>query len=150
MTDLQEPWQFDRRVKYLLEDHMGDEEDILFSIEGMDGQLIVALDKRLLVVKPGFVDGADFGGVVASIYYSDISGIEVKIGRTNKVIKIHTSSYQLDDNYVQNYQGNRVAQVKDFWLSTQPDSIPITRWALKKYEPHLYMLGKLVREAKEA
>jgi hypothetical protein len=30
-----------------------------------------------------------------------------------------------------------------------PDSILITRWALQKYRPYLYMLAESVREAKE-
>ena len=45
---------------------MDEDERIRFAIEGMDGQLIVALDERLLVVKPGFVREPSFGGVVAS------------------------------------------------------------------------------------
>jgi hypothetical protein len=36
---------------------MDQDEHIRFGIEGMDGQLIIALDERLLVVKPGFVRG---------------------------------------------------------------------------------------------
>ena len=150
MRELQEPWQFDRRVRYLLELNMNEDERIRFGIEGMDGQLILALDERLLVVKPGFVRGADFGGLVASIYYSDISGIEVRPSLTNWMIKIHTSRYQLSDSHAHNYQGNLITQAKDFWLSNDLDSIPITRWALKKYKPHLHRLGELAWEANEA
>jgi hypothetical protein len=104
----------------------------------------------LLVVKPGFVRGANFGGLVASISYSDINSIEIKPGLTNQMVKIHTSSYQLNEGHAQSYQGSQVMQAKDFWLSNDPESIPITRWALKKYKPYVYMLGELVRGAKEA
>jgi hypothetical protein len=143
------PWQFDRRVRYLLEDNMDEDERIRFAIEGMDGQLIVALDERLLVVKPGFVREPNFGGVVASAYYSDVDGIEVRGSATNWAIKIHMPSYQINEDRAQTYQGNRVRQAKDFFWSTYPDTIPITRWALQKYRPYLYMIAELVGEAKE-
>ena len=128
---------------------MDEDESIRFGIEGMDGQLIIALDERLLVVKPGFVRGEDFDGQVASIYYSDVTAIEVKAGLTNQMIKINASGYQLNDRDARNYQGNRVMQEKDFWLSNYPDTIPITRWGLKKNKLYLYMLGELVRQANE-
>jgi hypothetical protein len=149
VAELTSPWQFDRRVRYLLEDNTTEDERIRFAIQGMDGQLIVALDERLLVVKPGFVREPDFGGLVASVYYNEVGGIEVRTSVTNWVIKIHTSSYQLNESHAQTYQGNRVMQAKDFFMSNHPDTMPITRWALQKYRPHLYMLAELVREAKE-
>jgi hypothetical protein len=144
------PWQFDRRVRYLLELNMYEGERIRFAIEGMDGQLIIALDERLLVVKPGFVREPDFGGQVASIYYEDITRIKIRAGLTNRVIKIHARDYQLNENHAQNYQGNQVSQAKDFFLSNDRTSIPITRWQLDKYKPHLHILQELVREAREA
>ena len=142
------PWEFDRRVRYLLELSMYDDELIRFHIEGMDGQLIIALDERLLVIKPGFVREPDFGGVVASIYYSDVDRIRTRGGRTNWVLKIHAQYYQLNESHAQNYQGNRVSQAKDFFLSNDPTSIPITRWQLDRYRPHLLELAELVRETK--
>ena len=144
------PWQFDRRVRYLLELSMYDDELIRFYIEGMDGQLLVALDERLLVVKPGFVREPDFGGLAASIYYSDIDRIQTKGGRTNWVLKIHAQYYQLNESHAQTYQGNQVSQAKDFFLSSDPTSIPITRWQLDRYRPHLRALSELVRETREA
>jgi hypothetical protein len=144
------PWLYDRRVRYLLELSMDEDEHVRFGIEGMDGQLIIALDERLLVVKPGFVREPDFGGQVASIYYEDITRIKIRAGLTNRVIKIHAQDYQLNENHAQNYQGNQVSQAKDFMLSDNPTSIPITRWALSKGKPYLYMIADFIGEAKEA
>ena len=144
------PGEFDRRVRYLLEDNMYNDELIRFYIEGMDGQLIIALEERLFVVKPGFVREPDFGGLVASIYYGDIDRIHTKGGRTNWVLKIHAQYYQLNESNAQNYQGNQVSQAKDFFLSNDPTSIPITRWQLERYRPHLLRLSELVREARQA
>ncbi len=148
MTEL--PWQFDRRVRYLLELSVYEDERIHFHIEGMDGQLIIALDERLLVVKPGFVREPDFGGMVASIYYIDIDRIQTRKAQTNWVLKIYTQYYQLNEGNAQTYQGNQVSQAKDFFQSSDPTSIPITRWQLDRYRPHLLELSELVREAREA
>ncbi len=144
------PWQYDRRVRYLLELSMYEDELIRFHIEGMDAQLIIALDERLLVVKPGFVREPDFGGLVASIYYSDITRVLTRAGSTNWMIKVDSQDYQLNESHAQNYQGNRVSQAKDFFLSNDPTSIPVTRWQLDKYRPYLLELSELVREAREA
>jgi hypothetical protein len=144
------PWQYDRRVRYLLELSMYDDEGIRFHIEGIDGQLIIALDERLLVVKPGFVREPDFGGLVASIYYSDIDRIQTRKGQTNWMVMVRSQDYQLNESHNQNYQGNWVSQAKDFFLSNDPTSIPITRWQLDRYRPRLLELSELVREAREA
>src|SRR5215217_3096768 len=122
---------------------MYEDELIRFYVEGMDGQLIVALNERLLVVKPGFVREPDFGGLIASIYYEDITRIKIRAGLTNRVIKIHAQDYQLNENHAQNYQGNQVSQAKDFFLTNDRTSIPITRWQLDKYRPHLLELLSL-------
>ena len=144
------PWEFDRRVRYVLELSMYEDELIRFYVEGMDGQLIIALDERLLVVKPGFVREPDFGGLVASIYYLDIDRIQTRKGRTNWVLKIHAQYYQLSESHAQTYQGNQVSQAKDFFLSSDPTSIPITRWQLDRYRQHLLGLSELVKEVREA
>jgi hypothetical protein len=144
------PWLYDRRVRYLLELSMDEDEHVRFGIEGMDGQCIIALDERLLVLKPGFVREPDFGGQVASIYYGDIDSIETNVAASNSVIKINTLYYQLNENHAQNYQGNHVPPAKDFMLSDNPTSIPITRWALSKGKPYLYMISNFIGEAKEA
>jgi hypothetical protein len=145
----QGPWLYDRRVRWLLELSIDEDEHVRFGIEGLDGQCIIALDERLLVVKPGFVRGTDFGGQVASIYYSDITSIETNVASSNSVIKINALGYQLNESHNEIYQGNHVAPAKDFLLSGDATSIPITRWALDKAKPYLYIIGDLIGEAKE-
>ena len=65
------------------------------------------------------------------------------------MIKINTLDYQINESHNQIYQGNHVSPAKDFMLSDAPTSIPITRWALKKGKPYLYMIADLIGEAKE-
>jgi hypothetical protein len=138
----QGPWLYDRRVRWLLELSIHENEHVRFGIEGIDSQCIIALDERLLVIKPGFVrgrvfgaraasiregDGMDFGGKVASIRYGDIDSIETKPVASNSVIKINTLAYQVNETHNEIYQGNHVTPAKDFFLYDKPTSIPITK-----------------------
>jgi hypothetical protein len=158
------PWLYDRRVRWLLELMSNEHEHVRFGIEGMDGQCIIALDERLLVIKPGFVrgavfggraasiregDGTDFGGKVASISYGDITSIETNPAASNSVIKINALDYQVNENHNEIYQGNEVAPAKDFMLSAALTTIPITRWALAKSKPYIYMISDFIGESKE-
>jgi hypothetical protein len=160
----QGPWLYDRRVRWLLELSIHENEQLRFGIEGIDSQCIIALDERLLVIKPGFVrggvfgaraasiregDGTDFGGKVASIRYGDIYSIETKPAASNSLIKINALAYQVNETHNEIYQGNHVTPAKDFFLSDKPTSIPITRWALAKAKPYLYMICHFIGEAKE-
>ena len=162
---VQGPWLYDRRVRWLLELTIDEDEHVRFGIEGIDSQCIIALDERLLVIKPGFVrggvfgaeaasrrdgDGTEFGGKVASIRYGDITSIETNPVSSNSVIKINALDYRLNETHNQIYQGNDVAPAKDFMLSAALTSIPITRWALAKAKPYLYMISDFIGEAKEA
>ena len=145
----QGPWLYDRRVRWLLELSIDEGEHVRFGIEGMNGQCIIALTERLLVIKPGFVRGTDFGGLATSISYADIDSIETNVAVSNSVIKINALSYHLNENHNEIWQGNQVTPAKDFMLSGDAISMPITRWALDKAKPYLYMIGDLIRVAKE-
>ena len=145
MTPPVESWKSDRRVQYLLERNITKDESIRFVIEGMDGQCIVALGERLLVVKPGSASDASYSGLVTSIQYGNIDAIKVKQESSNQIIKIDASDYQVTEDHT----GGGPPE-SNFFLSDEPDSIPIAKWALEEYKPRLIGLSELVREAKEA
>ena len=146
MTKPAPSWRSDRRVRSLLERNMDEGESIRFVIEGMDGQCIVALDERLLVVKPGSAIDEPYSGLTTSIPYSDIIKIKVTEGPSNRMIKIHTSDYQPTE--VNTGQG--LAESNSFSLSNDPTSIPVAKWTLdSKYRAHLVELSELAREAGE-
>ncbi len=146
MTEPARSWKADRRVRSLLERNMDEGESIRFVIEGMDGQCIVALDERLLVVKPGSAIDEPHSGLTTSIRYSDITKITVTEGSTNRVIKIHTSDYQPTEVST----GQDLPESTSFFLSDDPTSIPVAKWTLdSKYRAHLLELSELAREAGE-
>ena len=145
MTQPAQAWKSDRRVKYLLERNIDEGEGVRFAIEGMDGQCIIALDERLLVVKPGSATDETYSGLVTSIRYSDILTIKVREDSSNRAIEINTSDYHVTEAHTgpSPPEGN-------FLLSDDPNSIPIARWAFNKYKACLLELSELVREAREA
>lgn len=145
MTEPAQSWRSDRRVRSLLEHNMDEGESIRFVIEGMDGQCLVALDERLLVIKPGSAVDEPHSGLTTSIRYQDIAKVAVTEGSSNRLIKIHTSDYQLSE--LSTGQG---PPDSTFSLSDDPASIPVAKWTLdSKYRAHLLELSELVREAKE-
>jgi hypothetical protein len=146
VTEPAQSWKSDRRVRSLLERNMDEGESIRFVIEGMDGQCIVALDKRLLVVKPGSAIDEPHSGLTTSIPYNDIAKITVTEGPSNRMIKIHTSDYQPTE--VDTGQG--LAESSSFFLSDDPTSIPVAKWTVdSKYRAYLLELSELAREARE-
>jgi hypothetical protein len=143
VTESVESWKPDRRVTYLLERNMDEDEHIRFVIEGMDGQCIVALDERLLVVKPGSAADPLYTGLVTSIQYRDIDSIEIDQAASNWLIKINASNYDLTEAPTE--KGPPEA---NFFLSNEPTSMPIAKWALIKYKPQLLELSELAKEAR--
>jgi hypothetical protein len=145
VTEPAQSWRSDRRVRSLLEHNMDGGESIRFVIEGMDGQWIVALDERLLVIKPGSAIDEPHSGLTTSIRYRDIAKIAVTEGPSNRLIKIHTSDYQLSE-----LSTGQDPPDSSFSLSDNPTSIPIAKWTLdSKYRAHLLELSELAREAGE-
>lgn len=137
-------WSFRGRAKKLAERNISSDENIEFTIIGEWWQCIVVLQDRLLVVKPGFMAGATFGGRVTSFYYRDINGIEVNTGLLTGVIEINTPSYQ-------------GTQEKDFWNIRNKNSdpykvsncIPIMKRDLAQQNAQLEKLREKIREAKQ-
>jgi hypothetical protein len=145
VTEPAQSWTTDRRVRSLLERNMDEGESIKFVIEGMDGQCIVALDERLLIIKPGSALDEPHGGLTTSIRYYDIAKVAVTEGSSNRLIRIHTSDYQLCE--LSTGQGPADSS---FSLSDDPSSIPVAKWTVdSKYRAYLLELSELAREARE-
>lgn len=132
-----------RKAKKHLNKHLGENDTVRFCIQGVGSQAIVALEERMLLIKPGWEAGAAFGARVTSFYYRDVTGIEINTGLMMGVIEINTPAYQ-------------GTGTKDYWSMGKDRSplqvtncIPIRKGDLKTFKPSLDELERLVRDAKE-
>lgn len=82
-----------KTAKHAVE-HIGADETAHVVLIGGGSQALIALDERLIIVKPGFMAGASFGARVTSFAYRDIAALEVNTGMMNGVIEVITSGYQ--------------------------------------------------------
>src|SRR5215211_3698799 len=84
-------------LRELVQPHVSEGESIQFCLLSGNGgwdQAIVALTDRLLMMKPGLMDGATSRPRVIGFYYRYITGIEVNTGLITGVIEINTLGYQ--------------------------------------------------------
>jgi hypothetical protein len=82
-----------KRVRRALESNIHSDETLRFCLKGDFDHSLIALDDRLLIVKAGVFAGTTFGARVATIYYKEITGIEVNTGLLNCVVEVSTASY---------------------------------------------------------
>ncbi len=83
-----------KKTRKHLDPHLRDDENVIAVIKGGSEQALIALDHRLIIVKPGMMAGATFGARVTSFEYRDISAIEVNTKLTTAVIEVMTPGYQ--------------------------------------------------------
>jgi hypothetical protein len=115
-------------------------ERVLFCIPGTRGQALVALDRRLLVVKAGAPAGRAFGGIAASHRYADITEISLTVGEVNSVIRI---------------SGPR-PRTREWWQWSAshddplraPDALLLPSSAVDACRPYVERLRELVAEAR--
>ena len=69
-------------------------EVVRFVIVGVKGQAIVAMEDRVLVIKPGWRASVAFGANVTSIRYEDVTGVEVRTGPVAGAIEIAAAGHQ--------------------------------------------------------
>ena len=139
------------RVRRALERHTHADETIRFCLKGDADHSLVALDDRLLIIKAGVFAGTAFGARVATIYYKDVTGIEVNTGLVNCVVEVATPSYPAIGKKSA-WLGGRTSK-KDLFNRdpyTESNTIPVFRFDLKKWQPYLEQLRALIAEAKSS
>jgi len=131
------------RARRHVEKHTDEGDEVRFALRGLNGQAIVALQDRLLIIKPGISAGALGGARVTTFYYRDITGVEANTGLLTGVIEINTPAFP-------------GTATKDYWsLGKDRDPrllsncVPIDRPGLKAYKPYLDQLRQWIREAKQ-
>ncbi|MHB1243218.1 MAG: SHOCT domain-containing protein [Gaiellaceae bacterium] len=137
------------RVRRALERHTPAGESPLFCLKGDFDHSLIALNDRLLIIKAGVFAGTTFGARVATIYYKDITGIEVNTGLLNCVVEIATPSYpSIGKKSV--WFGGKTSKNDLFNRDphTESNTIPVMRFNLKKWQPYLEQLRAVITDAK--
>jgi hypothetical protein len=137
------------RVRRALERHTHAGESVRFCLKGDFDHSLIALGDRLLIIKAGVFAGTTFGARVATIYYKDITGIEINTGLLNCVVEVATPSYPAVGKKSAWFAGRTSG--KDAFNRdphTESNTIPVMRFNLKKWRPYLEQLRALIAEAK--
>jgi hypothetical protein len=132
-----------RRLARELERNVGGDDDVRICIRGDLGHAIVCLDDRLLVLKAGFHAGTTFGAMAATIYYRDVTGIQIRTQLLSGWIEISSPSFPGRERrrFFQPRTGDRdVYKV--------PNCIPIYKRHVEAYATALVRLRRLVAAAK--
>ena len=132
-----------RRLRQELErnTHAGD--TVRFCLRGELGHALVCLDDRLLILKRGFHAGTTFGAMAATIFYPDVTGIQVRMHIVSGWIEISSPSFQGSER---RRLGRARGAERDVFR--QPNCVPIQRRHMRAYQGALGELRRLVAEAK--
>ena len=111
-----------RRVRREIERQTSEHESVLFCLRGSLGHSLVALDERLLIVKPGFHAGTTFGALTTTFYYQDVTGIQLHTFIVTGWIEVSSPSFQGRER-----KRNRQPRSSDRDVYKLPNCIPITK-----------------------
>jgi hypothetical protein len=124
-----------RRVRRELARHVAGDDRILFCLRGCLDHSLVALEDRIVLVKPGFHAGTIFGSLVTTLHYSDITGVQVHTFLLSGWIEISSPSFQGRER-----KRNRWPHGQDRDVYKLPNCIPISRRRLEEYQLFLRRL----------
>jgi hypothetical protein len=117
---------------------------IRFCVRGDLGHALVCLDDRLLILKSGFHAGTTFGTQIATIFYRDVTGIQVRMHLVSGWIEISSPSFQGRER-----KRTRHPRSSDRDVYKLPNCVPIHRSRLDSYAEPLVELRRLVAHAKD-
>ncbi len=84
----------DKKGEKLLKDNLVNDEKVLIKLKGTFKEAFVLTDKRLYVLKWGFMTGNTFGGRCIAYDFNNITGVEFKKHFSTGYVEIHTPSNQ--------------------------------------------------------
>jgi hypothetical protein len=76
------------REARLLRQNMSFGERVIAQCVGSWGQAAIATDRKVLIIKCGWLAGAFLGGKVTTFFYPNITGVEVRVGILTGVFQI--------------------------------------------------------------
>jgi hypothetical protein len=117
-------------------------EEVLFCLTGPAGQALLALERRLVILKAGAAGRSPFGGRMASYRYADIADVSLEVGEVNSAIEIVPVRRPEGPEWWQ----WRVA-AEDPLRSL--DCLLVPSSLVADYEPYIERLRRLVAEARK-
>lgn len=108
---------------------------MLVCLRGRLSHSLVALENRLLIVKPGFHAGTTFGSLVTTFYYQDVTAIQLNTFLVTGWIEVSSPSFPRRDQGVDPY-----AKSADHDVYRMPNAIPISKRRVPEY---LHALAQL-------
>jgi hypothetical protein len=131
------------RVRRELERHVSEHERVLFCLRGSLSHSLIALEERVLIIKPGFHAGTTFGSLVTTFYYQDITGIQVHTFLFTGWIELSSPSFQGRER-----KRNRHPRSSDRDVYKLPNCIPISKRRLAGCQDALLQLRDRTEFAK--
>ena len=132
-----------RRVRAELERQASEHEHVLFCLRGSLAHSLIALDERLLIVKPGFHAGTTFGSLTTTFYYQDVTGIQLHTFVLTGWIEVSSPSFQGRERKL-----NRQPRRSDRDVYKLPNCIPISKRRVDEYHWALAQLRERIEHAK--
>jgi hypothetical protein len=132
-----------RRVRREVERQLSENENVLFCLRGSLGHSLVALDERLLIVKPGFHAGTTFGTLTMTFYYQDVTGIQLHTFILTGWIEVSSPSFQGRER-----KRNRQPRTSDRDVYKLPNCIPIAKRRVGQYHDALRQLRERIEFCK--
>src|SRR6185437_12540421 len=133
------------RVRREVDRHVSENETLLFCLRGSLAHSLIALDERLLIVKPGFHAGTTFGSLTTTFYYQDVTGIQVHTFLFTGWIEVSSPSFQGRER-----KRNRQPRTSDRDVYKLPNCIPIAKRRVDSYHEALGRLRERIETAKRA
>lgn len=132
-----------RRVRREVERQLSPHESVLFCLRGSLGHSLIALDERLLIVKPGFHAGTTFGTLTTTFYYQDVTGIQLHTFLFTGWIEVSSPSFQGRER-----KRNRQPRTSDRDVYKLPNCIPISKRRVDEYHDALGRVRERIEFAK--
>jgi hypothetical protein len=132
-----------RRVRREVERQVSEYEQVVFCLRGSLNHSLIALDERLLIVKPGFHAGTTFGTLTTTFYYPDVTGIQLHTFLFTGWIEVSSPSFQGRER-----KRNSQPRSSDRDVYKLPNCIPIAKRRVEAYHEALARLRERIEAAK--
>ena len=132
-----------KRVRGELERQLSEHEQVVFCLRGTLNHSLIALDERLLIIKPGFHAGTTFGTLTTTFYYPDVTGIQLHTFILTGWIEVGSPSFQGRER-----KKNSQPRSSDRDVYKLPNCIPIAKRRVGAYHEALARLRERIEAAK--